>query len=98
MQIIKLTYKIPLDRLNTFLAAHLDYLDHHYALGNFLASGPENPKTGGIILANISDRKQLLEIVEQDPFVENDAVDYELIEFSPTKTCNEFTFLKETSA
>ena len=95
MYIINLTYKVPLDKIDEHLNDHVKFLNEQYRLGNFQASGRKNPRTGGIILSKISDRNELMTIVDRDPFKINDLADYEFIEFIPTKTCKEFDFLRE---
>lgn len=93
MHIINLTYKVSLETVDKYLNSHINYLNEQYKLGNFLASGRKIPRTGGIILTNISDKTKLQHIIEQDPFKINNLADYQLIEFVPNKTCNELKFL-----
>jgi uncharacterized protein YciI len=50
-----------------------------------MASGKNVPRTGGIVLSKLSDRNELLKILEQEPFKQNGLADYELIEFVPGK-------------
>ena len=50
MFIAILTYKKPLSEVDRFLAAHRKYLANHYADGDFIASGPQNPRVGGVIM------------------------------------------------
>ena len=56
MFIVLLTYKLPLAEVERHLAAHREYLDRQYAAGTFLCSGPQNPRTGGVILCRAADR------------------------------------------
>ncbi len=95
MFIVNLTYKVSLDQVDQHLAAHVAYLEKQYAAGNFLASGRKNPRNGGIILVKNMNKEQLLKILAQDPFQQYDLVDYELLEFIPSKTCEEMAFLRE---
>ena len=74
MFIVLLTYKLPLAEVERHLAAHREYLDRQYAAGTFLCSGPQNPRTGGVILCRA-----------EDPFRIHGVADYEIIEFSPVK-------------
>ena len=84
---------MPLEKVDQFLNQHNEYLDKHYALENFLASGRKVPRTGGIILSKIHDKAEVERIIEKDPFKINDLADYELIEFIPGKTSEEMKFL-----
>jgi uncharacterized protein YciI len=85
MFIILLSYKKPLDIIDKFLVEHRAFLDNCYKKNLLLASGPRNPRTGGVIISQLSDKQQLLELIKQDPFTINDLVDYEIIDFSPVK-------------
>lgn len=95
MYIIELTYKVSLDRVDSFLESHVDYLNEQYELGHFQASGRKVPRTGGIIFSTLSDRNKLEAIIDKDPFKINNLADYTVTEFVPSKTSEEFNFLKE---
>lgn len=95
MFIINLTYKTELEKVDQFLNEHIEFLNEQYELGNFLASGRKIPRTGGIILSNVENESELKKIIGKDPFKKNDLADYEMIEFVPSKTCEELKFLME---
>lgn len=95
MYIINITYKVSLDTVDNYLQPHITFLDEQYALGNFHASGRKVPRDGGIILSLMSDKEQLLKILEQDPFKKHALATYEVIEFIPSKTSKEMSFLLE---
>ncbi|WP_422857964.1 YciI family protein [Flagellimonas sp. S174] len=95
MFIINLTYKTELEKVDQFLEEHIEYLNKHYELGHFLASGRKVPRTGGIILSNVQSKSELEDIISKDPFKQNELADYELTEFVPSKTCEELEFLRE---
>ncbi len=84
MFIAILTYKKPLEEVDRFLLAHRDYLSEHYAAGDFIASGPQNPRVGGVIMIKASDRDAVNTIISKDPFNINNIADYQIIEFTPT--------------
>ena len=96
MYIINLTYKVPLTTVDTHLEAHVEFLNQQYSLGNFLMSGRKEPRNGGIIITPLTNREQLLKIIDQDPFKIHGLADYELIEFIPSKTSKELEFLLGT--
>ena len=48
----------------------------------FIASGPQNPRTGGIILSQLQDRKKLEDILKDDPFQIHDIADYKMKDVS----------------
>ena len=85
MFIIELTYLKPLSEVDKFLAAHRSFLDDCYQKNYFIASGPKNPRTGGIILSQLKDRAQLEKILSEDPFSIHCVADYEIMEFTPVK-------------
>lgn len=85
MFVIKLTYKKPIHEVDRYLAEHRAFLARGYERDFFIASGPTNPRTGGIILSQLTNREQLISILQNDPFIVHDIADYELIEFEPVK-------------
>lgn len=84
MFIAILTYKKPLEEVDRFLQAHRGYLAEHYAAGDFIASGPQTPRVGGVILMKAESRAEIDSIIEQDPFNINGIADYRIVEFTPT--------------
>ena len=84
MFIAILTYRKTLSEVDKFLAAHRDYLAEHYAAGDFIASGPQTPRVGGVILMKAESRAKIDSIIEQDPFNINGIADYRIVEFTPT--------------
>ncbi|MBP8759685.1 MAG: YciI family protein [Parabacteroides sp.] len=95
MYIVSLTYKASLEAIDKELNNHIDYLKKQYAAGNFLASGRKIPRNGGVILAKAQSREELDEILKQDPFNQNNLADYEVIEFVPSMTSKELSYLLE---
>jgi len=93
MFVVVLTYEKPLEVIDTLLEAHIRYLDECYAQGVFLASGPQTPRIGGVILAQVESRETLMKILARDPFNQEGAARYEVIEFVPTKTVPGFALL-----
>lgn len=90
MFVVILTYKKPLEIIDQYVAEHRAYLDKGYKDNFFIASGPQNPRTGGIIISQLNNRAQLENILKQDPFIIHELADYEMIEFNPVKYHNNF--------
>ena len=88
MFIAILTYKKPLSEVDKFLAAHRDYLAEHYAAGDFIVSGPQTPRIGGVIMITADNRAAVNSIIAQDPFNINEIADYQIVEFTPTMFCD----------
>ncbi len=84
MFIAILTYKKPLEEVDRHLQAHRDYLAVHYAAGDFIASGPQTPRIGGVIMIKSDNRALVDSIIAQDPFNINGIADYRIVEFTPT--------------
>lgn len=85
MFIVELTFKASLDVVGSYAQAHSEFLDQYYDSGNFIVSGPQNPKTGGIIVVNAENKAAVEKIIKEDPFVIHDVVDYQIIEFEANK-------------
>lgn len=84
MFIAILTYKQPLSEVDRFLTAHRQYLAKHYAVGDFIASGPQTPRIGGVIMIKADSREAVEAIIAEDPFHINGIADYQIVEFTPT--------------
>lgn len=91
MFIIQTTYIKPIEMVDQYLVEHRNFLEKHYQQNAFVASGPMNPRTGGIIISQLKSREKLDEILKQDPFYINGIADYEVIEFSPVKFHPDFS-------
>ncbi len=78
-------YVKPLEEVEKWLPEHRAFLDRHYASGEFLVSGPFEPRTGGVIVTANMSRETVDAILAQDPFVREAVSKYEIIEFRPTK-------------
>ena len=89
MFIAILKYKKPLEEVDRFLQAHRDYLAEHYAAGDFIASGPQTPRVGGVIMIKAESRTAVDAIIAKDPFNINGIADYQIVEFTPTMFCDD---------
>ncbi|WP_273792652.1 YciI family protein [Brucella anthropi] len=87
MFVVTLTYLKPLEEIERHLQAHREFLDRQYADCVFLASGPKNPRDGGVILASGKVSKSELDaILRLDPFRQHGLATYDVIEFTPVKS------------
>lgn len=87
MFIAILTYKKPLEEVDRYLQAHREYLAEHYNAGDFIASGPQTLRVGGVIMLKAVDRAAVDSIISQDPFKINGIAEYQIVEFTPTMFC-----------
>lgn len=90
MFIFVLTYQKPLSEVEKYLGMHRTYLDINYKAGHFIASGAQEPRTGGIILCRAATKELAQEIMKSDPFYINKVATYDVIEFIPTKYADGF--------
>ncbi|MGE4298654.1 MAG: YciI family protein [Desulfovibrionaceae bacterium] len=97
MFVILVTYTKPLEEIDKALVAHRAFLKSQYDAGLFLASGPQNPRTGGVILAQAADRAALEAVLATDPFRVQGVADYTVIEFQPLMTDDRLAFLRAQS-
>ena len=65
MFIIEIHYSAPLTAIDEALEDHKAWLDEQYDAGLFLASGRQEPRTGGIIIAADQPRDQVETIVRR---------------------------------
>lgn len=86
MFILTLTYKKPIEEVEKYLEAHIQYLEKYYASNVFICSGRKNPRTGGVILANEKSRENIERIIKEDPFYIHNISDCDIIEFIATKS------------
>lgn len=92
MYIIELTYKKAMSEVEKHLEAHRAFLDVYYAKGVLVASGPKNPRVGGIILATEIERAELDRILSMDPFWIEQIAEFKITEFAVTKRSTSFNY------
>lgn len=85
MFLIKISYKKPLTIVDQYLPLHRAFLEEGYQKDLFIVSGPQNPRIGGVILSQLTDREELENLIKQDPYYLNEVADFEITEFSPVK-------------
>lgn len=90
MYIINLNYKKSLPDVDKHIEEHKVFLKKYYDNGQFLLSGRKNPRTGGIIIANVSNEEEVKGIIAEDPFYKNAIADYIIIDFTATLYRSEF--------
>ncbi len=83
--VIESTYLVPLERIDDKLAAHRAHLETGFQRGLLLASGPQVPRSGGMILARAADRAEIDAFLAADPFLQAGYSRYRVLEFQPVK-------------
>lgn len=92
MFIVTLTYLKPIEVVEKYLAEHRAFLEIYYQKDLLIASGPKNPRDGGIIISNHKDREQLETFLKQDPFYVNQIAKFDIVEFTPVKFHEKFNY------
>ena len=75
-------YRRPLDEVQNVQDAHRAYLKELKESGLLIASGPMDPRTGGVLLLSVPDddvQEALDKIRDEDPYVTFGLAQYELI-------------------
>lgn len=86
MYIVILTYKKPIEEIERLTVPHRAFLDTLYADGVLLISGPQIPRTGGVLVARGGrSGEELMNILKADLFYTEGIADYQVIEFNPVK-------------
>lgn len=80
----------PIEEIDKYLKEHREYLDKGYLSGVLLASGPQNPRNGGVFLGKAESLAKMKEFCDGDPFWQNQCAEYQLIEFIPVKYQSDF--------
>lgn len=68
---------------------HYDWVTQHYDAGDFVATGHQQPRTGGVIIARAMARGRLEAILATDPFELRKLARHEVIEFEALRTVPE---------
>ncbi|RDU54829.1 GTP cyclohydrolase [Helicobacter sp. MIT 00-7814] len=80
---IIVTYTKPIEEIEAVLPLHREYLAKGYEAGFLLASGPQNPRVGGLILGHFENKQSAEAFTKNDPYAQHNLAKYEIIEFSP---------------
>jgi uncharacterized protein YciI len=83
--VLVVSYTASLSAIDAAMPAHQRFLDEHFATGEFLASGPQAPRTGGVIIARAADRDAIERLIAADPFTRNSLATYDVHPFRPTR-------------
>lgn len=93
MFVIIVKYKKSLSEIEKHLEAHRALLKKNFAEKKLIAAGPQDPRIGGIILSCHSNRQEVEEFINSDPFKQNDLADYEIIGWNPNLAQQDREFL-----
>jgi uncharacterized protein YciI len=82
---VELTYTVSFEQLQPALPEHRTFLNAGYELGWVLYSGPQEPKTGGIIVARATSLDDLRTYLAEDPLQKQGLAVYRIVEFTPVR-------------
>ena len=83
--IVEITYTVPAEQLGETTPEHRAFLQIGYARGWLLFSGPQAPRTGGMVVARAPSLEALSEYFLDDPFQKKGLALYRFVEFEPVK-------------
>jgi uncharacterized protein YciI len=83
--IVEIIYKVPFEEIQKVSPAHRVYLDEGYEKGMLLMSGPQNSKTGGIVIARANHKNEIEDFFAKDPYHTEGVAEHRFIEFTPVK-------------
>jgi uncharacterized protein YciI len=98
MFLVLLDYLAPLEEMDRHVDAHRAHLAEQYAAGRLLMSGPQMPRSGGVIVACVPTRDEVEAMMQRDPFVIAGVVSYRIIEFVARATHPALVGFAETLA
>lgn len=83
--VVEITYTAPLDKIDETLPLHRAFLQTGYDKGWLLMSGPQEPRTGGVVIARAPSKEDLKEFFKADPYQQRGQATYRFIEYNPVK-------------
>lgn len=83
--LVDVTYKAPMETVDAVLPRHREFLAKGYNAGSLLMSGPQNPRTGGLIIARAESLEAVQAFFAQDPYALEHVGEYRFVEFEPVR-------------
>jgi len=81
--IVEIIYRAPLEKIDAVRDRHRGFLEEGYKKGMILMSGPQVPRTGGIIIARGNSMEDVAEFLSNDPYQKENVAEYKFLEFNP---------------
>ena len=91
MVVITSKYIKPSEVIDTLAVEHRKFLDDCYKKAQFICSGPQIPRVGGVLIANVATIDEAKEIMKNDPSME--LLNINLLNFHPLNMMNGFHVL-----
>lgn len=80
---VDIEYIVPFEQVEKVLEPHMDFVRRAYDQGRFLASGPKEPRTGGMVIMMAQSLEAAQDYLAADPFVTERVVAVKLTAFKP---------------
>ena len=81
---VDIEYTVPFDEVEKVLEPHMEFVRRAYAEGRFLASGPKEPRTGGIVIMMAESPDAAEAYLAADPFATAGVASMQLTAFKPS--------------
>lgn len=81
--IVQIIYQVEMEAINAVLPEHRAFLRGGYERGLLLCSGPQNPRTGGIVVARAESLDAIQDFFQQDPYLLHGVAEHIFTEFEP---------------
>ncbi len=88
--IVLLTYIKPLEEVDRYIEGHRDFLRKYYNSGHLIVSGPQIPRTGGLIMMRAQSIKEVESIMAEDPFSINQVATCQIVQFKAADFAEDF--------
>jgi uncharacterized protein YciI len=93
MFIVLLKFSDNKDQAGQFMEGHNEWIKRGFDDDVFLLTGSLQPKLGGGVVAHNTTLEELQSRVNGDPFVSENVVSAEILEFTPSKSDERLRFL-----
>jgi uncharacterized protein YciI len=84
--IVEITYRVPVEQLVEVTPLHRAFLQAGYDSGLLLFSGPQVPRTGGMVVARAASLEEIQGFFAGDPYQTQGVATYRFVEFNPVKS------------
>ena len=77
MFLVLLNYLKPISEIEKAVVEHRAFLQRYYDTNELICSGPQIPRTGGVILSRCESKERLEKIISEDPFKIQNLAEYQ---------------------
>lgn len=83
--LVDIQYLVSYDQISLILSDHRAFLQTGYDKGILLMSGPNEPQTGGYVIARSETIEEIQSFFKADPYNIKNVASYKFLEFNPVK-------------